>query len=247
MRLSTAQILFSAAARMVGVHFGKRDSRYALYQRNVANSAYLMSKHPELMRDLNSPEFRMNEDALRRKIMAADETSSRGFQMGETALLEVLNFQRQESDSPLALTEAIADLADWYLLFQQRRAASELYAEAWQVLSETDPSEGLLDEFFGKVVPLPTFLGAPTSLVFNSSSARDTSELRVAYADLIFDVTENGIVRNLELIGDWEEEESYSIIGRLRREVRNSIFRPIIQDGEMTRTSGNQFRYRYWY
>jgi hypothetical protein len=246
-RLSTAQILFGAAARMVGAHFGESDTRYALYQRNVANSAYLMTKHPNLMRDLNSAEFRMSEDALRRKIMADEQASSRGYQTGETALLEVLNFQRQQGSSPLALAEAIADLADWYLIFHQRRAAAELYLEAWQILSTTENSEELLRAFFGKVVPLPTFLEAPTSLVFSSSSARDTSELRVGYADLIFDVTENGVVRNLEVIGDAEEEESYAIIGRLRREVRDSIFRPIVKDGELIRTTGNQFRYRYWY
>jgi len=245
-RLSTAQILFSGAAQMVALHFGKSDERFTLYQRNIANTAYLVAKHPDLMRNLNSVDFRMNEEALRRKIGAGDQESSRGFQAGETALLEVLDFQRQEGDSPVALAEAIADLADWYLIFQRRRNASALYAEAWQVLSETENSEELLANFFGQVVPLPTFLAAPTSLVFNSSIARDTSELQVGYADVVFDVTENGIVRDLEVVGA-EEDDGYNIIGKLRREVRGSIFRPIVKDGETIRTSGNQFRYRFWY
>ncbi len=246
MRLSTAQILFGAAAQIVSVHFGKNDERFAEYQRNIANSAYLVSKHPELMRDINSPEFRINEDALRRRISAGDETSSQGFQTGEKALLAVLNHEREEADSPQALAEAIADLADWYLLYHQRRAAAELYAEAWQVLSEAENSEELLESFFGHVVPLPTFLAAPTSLVFSSANARDITELQMDYADLVFDVTENGVVRNLEIVSN-ENEENFAIIGRLRREVRDAIFRPIIKDGEMIRTSGNQFRYRYWY
>ncbi len=244
-RLSTAQILFGAAARMVDTHFGKSDERFAVYQRNIANSAYLISKHPDLVRDLNSVEYRMNEEVLRRKIMAGDQISTRGFQTGANALAEVLDFQRQNGDSPLALAEAIADLADWHLIFQQRRTASELYAEAWQVLSESPNGEELLATFFGQVVPLPTFLAAPTSLVFRSSTARDTSELRVGYADMVFDVTENGVVRNLEVIGD--DEENYPILGRLRREVRDAIFRPVVKDGEMIRTTGNRFRYRYWY
>ncbi|MFT4863753.1 MAG: hypothetical protein ACI95C_002987, partial [Pseudohongiellaceae bacterium] len=196
-RLSTAQILFGAAARMVDTHFGKSDERFTIYQRNIANSAYLISKHPDLVRDLNSVEYRMNEEMLRRKILAGNQVSTRGFQTGANALSEILDFQRQKGGSPLALAEAIADLADWHLIFQQRRTAAELYAEAWQILSETQDSEELLASFFGQVVPLPTFLAAPTSLVFKSSSARDTSELRVGYADLVFDVTENGVVRNL--------------------------------------------------
>ena len=245
MRLSTAQILFGAAARMVSTHFGKSDERFLGYQRNIANSAYLISKHPELIRDLNSVEFRMNEEALKRRVQAGDQISTRGFQTGADALQEVLDVQRQDADSPVALAEAITDLADWYLIFQQRRAAAELYAEAWQVLSATENSEELLAAFFGQVVPLPTFLDAPTSMVFNSSTPRDTSELRVGYVDLVFEVTENGVVRDLEVLGD--EEDNYAILGRLRREVRNSVFRPVVQDGEMVRTSGNQFRYRYWY
>lgn len=247
-RLSSAQMLFGAAARMVGIHFGKSDERFAVYQRNIANSAYLVSKHPDLMRDLNTAEFRMTEEALRRKILAGDQISTRSFQTGENALLEVLDFQRKQNDSPLALAEAIADLADWYLIFNQRRGAAELYAEAWQILSQAENSEELLANFFGQVVPLPTFLAAPTSLVFSSSSARDTTELSVGYADLVFDVTENGVVRNLEVVsGEDEDNDNYGIIGRLRREVRDSIFRPVIKDGEMIRSNGNQFRYRYWY
>ncbi len=245
-RLSNAQIMFSAAAQMVGVHFGRKDDRFAAYQRNIANSAYLMSKHPDLMRDLNSTEFRMNEEALRRRVLGGEQISSRGFQTGEEALLEVLRYERQEGNSPEALAQAIIELADWYLIYQQRRGAAELYGEAWSVLSATENGEELLAKFFGQVTPLPTFLAAPTSLVFNSTTARDTTELQVGYADLVFDVTENGVVRNLEVLSA-EDEDNYAIIGRLRREVRDATFRPVLVDGEPVRTTGNQFRYRYWY
>jgi hypothetical protein len=179
-------------------------------------------------------------------MLGGDQISTRGFETGKDALLEILQYEREKDDSAEALAQAIIDLADWYLLYQQRRGASELYAEAWSLLSEAENSEELLAKFFGQVTPLPTFLAAPTSLVFNSSTARDTTELQVGYADLVFDVTENGVVRNLEVLGD-ENEENYAIIGRLRREVRDAIFRPVVIDGETVRTSGNQFRYRYWY
>ena len=103
-----------------------------------------------------------------------------------------------------------------------------------------------MSEFFGHVIPLPTFLDAPTSLVFSSRGGRDTRDLNVGFVDLRFDVTENGVVRNLEIVTG-ETEENSMILGRLQRQVRSSVFRPALKDGAAIRSIGSQFRYRYWY
>lgn len=246
LRLNSAQLLFDAAAQLVDVHFGRSDQRYLDYQQNIANAAYLVSRHPDLMNDANKAEFRLDQDALQQKLMNTDRVLARGFQAGEDALLNIVNEKRLEPENRMAIAEASANLGDWYLMFERKKAAVDMYAHAWQVLSEMENSEELLSEFFGHVVPLPTFLEEPTSLVFSSRNTQDTSELRVGFVDLVFDVTANGVVRKLEVVSE-ESEETETILGRLRREVRRSLFRPVIEDGEPVRTTGNQFRYRYWY
>ncbi|MFK7863471.1 MAG: hypothetical protein AB8B95_04495 [Pseudohongiellaceae bacterium] len=245
-RLNSAQLLFDAAAQLVDMHFGRSDQRYLDYQQNIANAAYLVSRHPEIMNDADKAQFRLDQDALQQKLMNTDRVLARGFQAGEEALLNIVNQNNIEPVDAIAVAKASANLGDWYLMFERKKAAAARYAHAWKVLSELDNSEELLAEFFGHVIPLPTFLEEPTSLVFSSRDTRDTSELKVGFVDLVFDVTANGVVRKLEVVSE-ETEETEAILGRLRREVRRSLFRPVIEGGEPIRTSGNQFRYRYWY
>lgn len=245
-RLSSAQLLFDAAAEMVAVHFGRSDERYVDYQKSIANSAYLMSRHPELVNEMTSSEFRINQEALRQKLISPERDVSRGFQAGEEALLNIIAQKQVDRGNSMSLAEANANLGDWYLMFGRRRAASETYANAWQIISALENSEELLNEFFGHVVLLPTFLDAPTSLVFASEDGKNTKELNFGFVDLSFDVTENGVVRNLEIVSG-ETEENSTILSRLRRQVRSSVFRPVLKDGAAVRSIGSQFRYRYWY
>ncbi|MFT6092371.1 MAG: hypothetical protein ACJA2Q_000258 [Pseudohongiellaceae bacterium] len=245
-RLSSAQLLFDAAAKMVDVHFGRSDARYVDYQQSIANAAYLLSRHPELLNEMTTPEFRLDQDALRRKLIRSERSVPRGFQAGEEALLNIVTQRQIDDGISVPLAEANANLGDWYLMFDRRKAAAQMYANAWQIITELEDSEELLNEFFGHVIPLPTFLDAPTSLVFASGDGKDTQDLNVGFVDLRFDVTENGVVRNLEIVTG-ETEENSMILGRLQRQVRSSVFRPALKDGAAIRSNGSQFRYRYWY
>lgn len=246
LRLSSAQLLFDAAAKMVDEHFGRSDKRYVDYQQSIANSAYLVSRHPELMNEMSRPEYRLNQDALRRKLIYSERSEYRGFQAGEEALLNIVAQRQLEDGNSMSLAGANANLGDWYLMFDRRKAAAQMYANAWQIISELEDSEELLNEFFGHVIPLPTFLDAPTSLVFASGDGKETKDLNVGFVDLSFDVTENGVVRNLEIVSG-ETEQNSAVLGRLRRQVRSSVFRPMLKDGAAVRSIGSQFRYRYWY
>ncbi|HAG71212.1 MAG TPA: hypothetical protein DCL66_03335, partial [Gammaproteobacteria bacterium] len=239
-------LLFDAASKMVDVHFGRSDKRYVDYQQSIANASYLVSQHPELMNEMERPEFRLNQDQLRRRLISSERSASRGFQAGEEALLNILAQRQVEDGLSVPLAEANANLGDWYLMFGRRKAAVQQYASAWQIIADLEDHPELLAEFFGHVVPLPSFLDAPTSLVFASEKGKDTKELEVGFVDLRFDVTENGVVRNLEIVSG-ESEEKALILGRLQRQVRSSVFRPMLEDGIAIRSIGNQFRYRYWY
>lgn len=246
MRLREAQIMFFAAARMVGTHFGNRDERRVGYLRNIANSSYLLSMNRELLTEINQPEFRTSQSILMAKVNENRSVLPPGFKSGEQALQEIVEYYQEMGDAPYELAESIANLADWHLIFGRRKQANELYRVAWQGLQEQESREELIDRLFGEVVPLPTFANSvdnPAS-VYQTNSESDA--LNHDFADVMFDVTASGLVRNAEVVSE-ETVENSSHHNRLRGVIRDTYFRPLIVDGEPQRSDGNYFRYRYWY
>ena len=246
LRLSTAQILFHAAARMVNFHFGHDDERFVALLRNLASTAYLVTRYPEYLTELNRPEIRMSQDALRQRFSDSGSDTARGYSAGHQALAEIVEHYRVQPDKTIELAEAIAHLADWNLLFERRRSANALYAEAWQLLADLENGGELILRLFGQVVPIPAFMEQPTNLDPSSSESREGGALEYSYADLAFDVTAQGRVRNVRVLQE-ETPENETQLNRLRREIRTSYFRPVIVDGRPQRRDDNQFRYRYWY
>lgn len=246
-RLREAQILFVAAARMVGAHFGSGDERRVKYLRNIANSSYLLSRNQDLLMELNQPEFRTSQSLLMSKL---NEVSTwvlpPGFQSGERALEEISDYYREKGGAPYKLAEAITNVADWHLIFGRRKQANEHYQEAWQVLQGQENSEELIDRLFGEVVPLPTFAESVDNPASTYQTKSESDALNHDFADVKFDVTTNGLVRNAQVVSE-ETVENARHHNRLRSSIRDSYFRPLIVEGKPQRSNGNHFRYRYWY
>lgn len=245
-RLSTAQLLFNAVTRMVGIHFGRNDERYVSSLRNLANSAYLVSSYPEYMSEALRPEFRNSQELLRVQLSDSLPADPSGYRAGESALQEVVDVYRERGDSPYQLAEALANLADWQLIFGRTQTAEGLYGEAWQILAERENGEELIDRLFGQVIPIPTFARLPSNLLMGSSDSQQKPSLHHDYADVRFDVSQNGAPRNVEVLTE-ETEGNGRQLSRLRREVLRSTFRPLIVDGHRVESEGHLFRYRYWY
>ena len=246
MRLNNALMFWNAAARMVKTHFGPQDERFVTYLRGIANSSYLLSRNPEMMADLGRPEFR-NELAVNRVHLGqSDSYESRGYASGARALTEILRYEIDKRDDVLALADAFTNLADWYLIFGRRRAAEEQYSNAWRLLANQPNADALHKAYFGRIVPMPSFVGE-RNRGYEVDVVRQSDEpLDSDYADLIFDVTDTGVVRDVRTLSA-ETEDNKNQLSRLRRVVRSSHFRPIIIDGIPQRSENNVFRYRYWY
>ena len=245
-KLRQSQIMFNAAARMVVLHFGKDDERFINYQRNIANSAYLVARNPELMMEIDRPEYRNMQQRLAEKFNDSRRVQPAGFRTGERALMEIVMLYQNQGGDTYALAEAITHLADWYLIFGRRLGTMENYQLAWDMLQRLESSEELTQRLFGNVTPLPAFASSietPDAFYRNE----DGSEaLSFDYADLTFDVTANGLVRNVKSISE-ETQDNRMQLGKLRMSVRSMRFRPLVIDGEPQRSSENHFRYRYWY
>jgi tetratricopeptide (TPR) repeat protein len=245
-KLRQSQIMFNAAARMVGMHFGRADERFVNYQRNIASSAYLVARNPELMMEIDRPEYRNMQQMMAERLKQQRMVLPPGFRTGERALLEVVVYYQEKGEVTYALAEAITHLADWYLIFERRRGTLENYKLAWDLLQELENSEELTERLFGNVSPLPSFASSietPDAFYRNEDGFE---ALNFDYADLTFDVTANGAVRNVESISE-ETAENEAQLRKLRISVRSMRFRPRIIDGEPQHSNENHFRYRYWY
>ena len=245
-KLQQSQIMFNAAARMVDVHFGKADERFINYQRNIASSAYLAAKNPDLMSQIDKSEYRTRQQVFAKQMNEQRQVQPSGFRTGERALLEVVMFYQEQGYGTYVLAEAITHLADWYLIFGRRQSALKSYKLAWDMLQGLEDSEELTQQLFGSVTPLPAF-GLSIEVPDAFYRTEDGSQaLRFDYADLTFDVTENGLARNVESISE-ETEDNQAQLGKLRNSTRSMRFRPLVIDGEPQRSFENHFRYRYWY
>ena len=246
MRLSSAQMLYRAAARMVEVHFGA-DDRYVEYLRGVARSAYLVALNQDLLRELARAQFRVPQETLRDMLYWHFPIVPSGFRAGEDALLAIREYYLGREGEAEQLAEATAQVADWYLLFNRRAPARNMYLEAWQAVAEEENADELRLRLFGQVREIPVFAFDDNEwMIENMGSMENIEEVDYDHIDLRFDVTQWGEVRNIETVGthspDTEPQQS-----RVRRDVRGSMFRPMLIGGENVRSDGNLFRYRYWY
>ena len=247
MRLSSSQMLFKAAARMVEVHFGPEDERYLEYLRGVARTAYLVARNQDLLRELARAQFRAPQETLRDMLYWHFPIVPTGFRSGEDALLAIRQYYLERDGEAEQLAEATAQVADWYLLFSRRSAAREMYVEAWEAVAEEENADELRRLLFGQVREIPVFANDDNEwMIENIVFMEDVEEVDYDFIDLSFDVTQWGEVRNIETFSA-QSPVTESQHGWVRRNVRDSRFRPVLIDGDIARADGNRFRYRYWY
>ena len=86
----------------------------------------------------------------------------------------------------------------------------------------------------------------PVNLAVGSEGALNRSELSADYVEFRFDVTEYGAVRNVEVLSEETAANNRQFM-QLSRVLRESRFRPLLEEGLPKSSQGHVFRYRYWY
>jgi tetratricopeptide (TPR) repeat protein len=246
LRLSTAQIAFNTAYRLLDAHFGRSDERFTPFLHNIASSAYQTAINPGLINDIDRPDYLMEQDDFRRLLNEEGSSVPRGFEPGEMALLEIIAFHEQAGSSPRQLAQAKADLADWYLIFGRRRDAETVYLETWNFLGEQENGTQLQQELFATAIPIPTYDSTPRLINYRGSERPDRGQLQADYGDFTFEVSRLGEVRRVQ-IADEETAENSGQLQRVARELRRNNFRPVLQDGVPVTTENNRVRVRFWY
>jgi hypothetical protein len=155
--------------------------------------------------------------------------------LGLRSLRRLLAYDFVNSAPWLTRIESAVLVGDWELLFGQHGLALEIYEQAYEQLEQRGAPQTAADEMFLPKVPvmLPTFLPNPL--------ATDATETSTGYIDVAFEVTKYGRSRNVEILtmtnaSDVDKDRLVQLISRSR-------FRPLVSDGQFTRTSPIVVRY----
>jgi tetratricopeptide (TPR) repeat protein len=247
LRLLTAFSSYRAASEIVSLHFGEEDERYVNYLKDMAATAYLVSRNQSLIEEANRPEYSNSQAMFEDKMREIDAINPSGYNDGLRALERIVDHFADEDDLPSDYAQALIGLGDWHLMFERRRTSARYYQEAYEVLGALDQGDKLIQEYLGRVKPLPEL--SQTIQPLSVDTVSDGDQARASYSgavDVIFDVTRYGAVIKLRMLTE-ETEVNSTVLTLLRRRIRNTVFRPAVVDGELTRTPDNHFRYRYWY
>jgi hypothetical protein len=237
----TARSLFNSTARIMAVNFGDRDIRLAEPLRKRALVDYYLSMYAGTSRsNVGSGSF---ERVMSGELDKPGRFLPNGYSSGKEALEAIRDiYLEHEAVSEKQRTRAIVDLADWYLLFNQRQSAFATYDEAIERLTLTDPEGEAMQQLFGNPVALPT------NNIFDETRFRDGSGPYTGKGYLLveFDVDEYGRSRDVRVV-EAEPADSDRWANQARRQVRDTRFRPRFVNGESVETQAVLQRYEFYY
>jgi tetratricopeptide (TPR) repeat protein len=198
---------------------------------------------------LSDPDFYMDPrlvqtgSRIMRRNLAGNSVS---FVNGRNAYLRMRIYEEHQATvNPLEVARTIIGLGDWHLLFDRRTNAVKYYEEAAAYLRSQNVAEVAISNLLHPELPpqLPLFTALPHSRQKYGMNT-ETMLPFAGYADVSFDLTRYGNVRNIE-INSTTGEFSKNMERRLIRILRTTPFRPRMRDGKVI-TSDN-IRIRYYY
>jgi tetratricopeptide (TPR) repeat protein len=139
--------------------------------------------------------------------------------------------------TPLEYAQALADLGDWYMVFDRSRKARNLYEEAYSVLAQSDGYAEQAKGFMNQPAPMH-FIPKPEP-GFLDKAPVPVKEINL---EISMTVTTQGSVRNIEILNapeDMLEDDLWQI----KKQVQETPFRPAMANGEVVTTEGYLWNY----
>lgn len=128
------------------------------------------------------------------------------------------------------LAEIIMEYGDWNILFSRGYRAREKYTQAWQLMVDAEVEKSVMDELFRPAIPvhMPGFTAKPNSREKYNISA-DTKLDYEGHIDIAFTISKYGRAKKFDTLAT-EGNITREMENRLRRYLRNSPFRPRLND-----------------
>jgi len=205
-------------ARVLNTNIPMSDPRAPKLFKKLATVQYLIAEHVDRYGLPSESGFQITSGA-------SGSTSSQSvtgltyYRRGKSALESRVNaLTQQPAEDPIIQASAIADLADWYLLFGQIQSARKTYQVAYETLSDDRVDADVRNTFFSE----------PVKIDFSATSRQDPSNQKPVQINLW--ITATGRVKNIEFVDPKEKLEEQEIRA-IRSSVRSSRFRPRLTAG----------------
>ena len=156
---------------------------------------------------------------------------------GRRSLSRLVSY-RVANEEPLPRrAAALAEVADWDLLYEQREPALDLYERIYAFLEHQGAEPAALAEIFAPEIPvaLPAFFENPLA---------SSPDRAAGHIDIAFELTRYGATRKVEILSatsNATDDEK----DRLVRIVNGTRFRPRATDGEFARATPVVVRYYF--
>ena len=213
-----AEVIALRIAKVVDSSISLKDPRAPNYFHKLAAVQYLIANHIKrhgLPTDTGF-EFTTGNSVTAASPSAATHTY---YRRGKAALLSRVDSIIQQSNNDiLKQASAIAELADWYLIFGQKQQAASAYQVAFDTLKSDEVSDETRKDFFS----LPKKINFP----FGES----TGSINQNTVEVSLWITETGRTRDIEIINPpdtfTDEDTKY-----VRSGLRKTRFRPKLVGG----------------
>ena len=213
-----AEVIALRIAKVVDSSIVRKDPQAPYYFRKLAAVQYLIANHIKRhgLPTNTGFEFTTGNSVTAASPSAATHTY---YRRGKAALLSRVDSIIQQSNTDaLKQASAIAELADWYLIFGQKQQAASAYQVAFDTLKSDEVSDEMRNDFFA----LPKKIDFPF-VESNGTVNQDTLEVSLW-------ITETGRTRDIEIINPPD-----SLTNEDTKTVRSGLlktrFRPRLTEG----------------
>ena len=171
-----------------------------------------------------------------------------GLASGEIYFRRAARIAEESPDSNWQIVaQATLALGDFYMFSSNPTRASQVYEDAWNLLSEDEERLVVRREQLEQVVPLrqnklPLYISSGDDDAANTAG----EAMLQGTVSFSYEVSDRGRATNLKLI-DAQPPEFESMIGFVQREVRRRIFRPRMVEGQIVATPDLIILHRYYY
>lgn len=213
-----ADLISQRMSRVLEHSIPIEDSKAPIYYQRLAAVQYLVATYVDQNGLPTEPTFEISTNS-------SAQTTSRSaagltyYRRGKAALIRrVESLSNQAVADLLGQVDAIAQLADWYLIFGQSHAAIKAYSLAFQTLTDESVSKDVQSLFFSE----------PQKIEFNLPEKSQEKAEKVLEVSAL--ITKRGRARDIQFIDppkDLSEEEMRSI----RQSIQRSRYRPRLNEG----------------
>ena len=213
------------------------DDRLYTTERKLATLSFISNQR--LQRAYGTPHHFFSVFANERDLeqaKALERANTTYFLAGRSALQRALAYSYDAPEPEYDhIAKLMMELGDWYLLFDQRSNALDIYADAQELLQATQLSEADVARIMTPGMPVRTPIAAYLE--------QEAPDAFAGFIDVEFELSRFGKAHNPQVITSNNADQD--IERELLRTIRNCRFRPMIVAGNAVKAEKMQLRYYY--